>query len=150
MDALQEAGFAQPERWMRWFPAVPARYQASLTQMVADALIALRHETPALRAIFCLNDYHLMAVLEACAKLNISIPDDLHIISFHDSLSFLPQTLGFIHRLVQQPFELGKQAAERLRFLLGGHVATPAVVRLPAQFHPATPDANPLEGGSSI
>lgn len=150
LDALQQAGCARPERWVRWFPAVPARYQASLTQVVADALVALRHETPSLRAVFCLNDYHLMATLEACAKLKITVPDDMHILTFHDSLSLLPQTARSIHRLVQQPFELGKQAAERLRFLLEGHVSAPIIVRLPAHFFPMTSDANPLEGGLSI
>lgn len=150
LDALREAGFSQPERWVRTFPAVPARYQASLTQMVADALVALHHDTPSLRAIFCLNDYHLMAVLEACAKLKRNVPDDLQILTFHDSLSLLPQTARCIHRLVQQPFELGKQAAERLRFLLEGHVSAPTIIRLPALFYPATLDANSSEGGSSI
>lgn len=147
LEALQEVGSPQPDRWIRWFPAVPARYQASLTQMVADALVALRHETPSLRAVFCLNDYHLMATLEACAKLQMSVPDDLQILSYQDSLSLLPQTARCIHRLVQQPFELGKQAAERLRSLLEGHVSTPMIVRLPAHFFPATSDANPIEGG---
>ncbi|GBC95782.1 Arabinose metabolism transcriptional repressor [bacterium HR16] len=149
-NALREAGFTQPERWVRWFPAVPACYQASFTQMVADALVALRHETPSLRAVFCLNDYHLMATLEACANLKISVPDELQILSFQDSLSLLPQTARRIHRLVQQSYDLGKQAAERLRSLLEGHISTPAIVRLPARFYPITSDANPLEGGLSI
>lgn len=149
-DAMREAGFHQPQSWVRWFPAIPARYQSSFTQMVTDALVALRHETPSLRAVFCLNDYHLIAVLEACAKLKMSIPDELQVLSFHDSLSLLPQTLRRIYRLVQQPFDLGKQAAERLCALLEGHISAPAIVRLPAHFYPMNPDANSLEGGLSI
>ncbi|MCS6949212.1 MAG: LacI family transcriptional regulator [bacterium] len=147
LDALREAGFPQPERWVRWIPGVPPCYTPYLVQIVADALVALRCHTPSLRAVFCVNDHYLMATLEACAQLKLTVPDDLQILSFQDTLSLLPQMARSIHRLVQQPLELGKQAALRLRSSLEGRMAEPTVVRLPAQFYPAVVDANSVKGG---
>jgi GntR family transcriptional regulator of arabinose operon len=143
LDALREAGYTKPEQWTRQFPAVPPRYQPSITQMVADAITVLRGEDTPLRAVFCLNDYQLVAVLEACEQMNLRIPEDLQVLTFHDSLSLLPQVAQRLHRLVQQPFELGRRAAERLRSLLEGQISSPTVLRLPVQFYPATTDANP-------
>lgn len=146
-DALREAGVEQFERWVRWIPGVPPCYEPYLAQIVADALVALRCEIPSLRAVFCVNDRYLMATLEACDRLQITIPNDLQILSFQDSLSLLPKTAQRIHRLVQQPHELGRMAAERLLHLLGGQVFQPSVVRVPARFYPAVLDINSVEGG---
>ncbi len=147
LDAMQEAGSTPPERWVRWIPGVPPYYEPYLASIVADTLIALRCDTPSLRGVFCVNDRYLIATLEACERLNLSAPEDLQILSFQDSISLLPRMAQRIHRLVQQPLELGRRAAERLRSLLEGHVSEPAVVRVPAQFYPAVSDATSVEGG---
>lgn len=96
--------------------------------------------------MFCLNDYHLMAVLEACDELGWRVPDDLQILSFHDCVSLLPQTNRRLHRLVQQPFELGRLAAERMMLYLKGQPLVASVVRLPATFYPAQNTSS--QGGS--
>lgn len=140
VDAMSEAGYHPPERWIRQLPAVPSRYQTTATQMVADAIAVLRAEQPAMRAVFCVNDYHLIAVIEACERMNLRIPDDLQVLTYHDSLSLLPQWKQRLHRLVQQPCELGKRAAERLRSLLEGHASSPVVERIAAQFYPMSSD----------
>ncbi len=137
LDAMQEAGYSSPRKLCRHFPVMHARYRFSLTQLARDALVALKHEEPALRGVFCLNDYHLIAVLEACDELGWRVPEDLEIVSYHDCVSLLPQTTRRIHRLVQQPFELGRLAAERLMQRLKGLALPLSTVRLPAVFYHA-------------
>lgn len=149
LDAMREAGASSPEKWCRRFPVLNQRERASLTQLAADALVAMKQREPELRAVFCLNDYHLVAVLEACDELGWRVPEDLQILSFHDCVSLLPQTEKRLQRLVQQPFELGKMAAERMLQYLKGHSLAPAVVRLPANFYPAQPQNTSSKGGSS-
>ncbi|MER3472928.1 MAG: hypothetical protein C4335_02600 [Armatimonadota bacterium] len=146
LDAMHEAGASAPEKWCRHFPVLNRQERASLTQLAKDALVALKHHEPALRAVFCLNDHHLMAVLEACDELGWLVPDDLQILSFHDCVSLLPQTTRRLHRLVQQPFELGRLAAERMMLYLKGQPLVASVVRLPATFYPAQDTSS--EGGS--
>lgn len=147
MDIMRETGTSSPEKWCRLFPVLKQHERAGMTRLAADALVALKHHEPELRAVFCLNDYHLVAVLEACEELGWRVPEDLQILSFHDCVSLLPQTEKRLHRLVQQPFELGRLAAERMLQYLKGHSLTPAVVRLPANFYPAQPQNTSSEGG---
>ncbi len=137
MDIMDEAGYPSPQRLCRHFPVMHARYRFSLTQLAKDALLALRHEEPDLRGVFCLNDYHLIAVLEACDELGWRVPEELEVIGYYDCVSLLPQTTRRIHRLVQQPFELGRLAAERLMQRLKGVALPFETLRLPALFHHA-------------
>ncbi len=149
LDAMREAGAESPERWCRRFPVLKRQERAILSQLAADALVALKQREPGLRAVFCLNDYHLVAVLEACDELGWRAPDDLQVLSFHDCVSLLPQTTRRLHRLVQQPFDLGKLAAERMMLHLKGQASSPSVVRMPAIFYPAQTQNTLSEGGSS-
>lgn len=136
LDAMREAVNPAPERWCRHFPVLRGEARLSLTQLASDALVALKAHEPSLRAVFCLNDYHLVAVLEACTEMGWRVPEDLHVLSFHDCVSLLPQMSRRIHRLVQEPYQMGKLAAERLLLYLKGQPLRPAITKLPATFYP--------------
>lgn len=144
LDVMRESGYPSPQKLCRHFPVMRTRYRFSLTQLARDALIAVKYEEPSLRGVFCLNDYHLIAVLEACHELGWRVPEDLEVLSYHDCVSLLPQTSRRIHRLVQQPFEIGRLAAQRLMQRLKGEALPFAITRLPAAFYHAH---NTIEGG---
>ncbi|MCS6829182.1 MAG: substrate-binding domain-containing protein [Armatimonadota bacterium] len=136
-DALADLGDDDVQRWVRHFPIAQGMEREHLIQLATDALYALTHQQPPITAVFCLNDYHLMATLEACARLEIRVPEQLQILSFNDSLPLLPSIERSVHRIVQNAVTIGKLAAERLLRRMDGEVMEQRVIHVPAQFYPA-------------
>lgn len=124
------------------FDAFAAAIRADLEAMLAGP------EPPT--AIFCLEDYFLAAVVEACADLGLAVPRDLEVIGFNDCPPVLPRPERSLHRITQRAWEMGRMAAERLeRRLDGAETGPPVVQRVPARIQfvgeAAPPNARPLE-----
>lgn len=135
IDLMGELGYHDAQRWVRHFPIATGMSREHLIQLATDALYTLVHQQPAITMVFCLNDYHMMATLEACARLGIHVPEQLQILSFNDSLPLLPSMERSVHRIVQDAVTIGRLAAERLLKRIEGEVMEPEVIRVPARFY---------------
>ncbi len=144
-QVMIEAGNSDARIWLRTFP-LDKPDRPLFEQMVQDALFALRNRPDPPTAVFCLNDYLLCAVIQACYEQNISIPDDLEILSFNDCPPFVPYVPKNIHRIVQRAYEMGQSAAERLCQRLRGEEVTPEIVRVDPLFYPMETPSNRSPG----
>lgn len=135
-QALQEVS-ENPDRWLLLMPRALGHNLPQMVDVVTDLLRPLCQGGAAPTALFCKDDFVLAAVLEACDRLCIAIPDDMEILSFSD---YPPMTLRHsqaVHRLVQQSQFMGKIAAERL-ISDSMQMETPGqIIRVPALFHSA-------------
>lgn len=137
VDVCGELEHRDAHRWIRQFPIAFGVNREHLIQLATDALYALTHQHPPITVVFCVNDYHLMATLEACAQIGIHVPEQLQILSFNDCLPLLPSMARSVHRIVQDATTIGRLAAERLLQRFAGEVVGAEVIRIPAQFYPA-------------
>ncbi|MCS6831317.1 MAG: substrate-binding domain-containing protein [bacterium] len=144
VQVCRELGHEDTQRWVRQFPIAFGVNREHLIQLATDALYILTHEHPSITALFCVNDYHLVATLEACARIGVQVPEQLQILSFNDCLPLLPSMARSVHRIVQDATTIGRLAAERLLQQLTGEVMEPQVIRVPAQFYPAEITADTL------
>ena len=144
VDVGRELGHEDIRRWIRQFPVAFGVNREHLIQLATDALYTLTHQSPTITAVFCLNDYHMMATLEASLQIGVRVPDQLQIVSFNDCLPLLPSIARSVHRIVQDATTIGRLAAERLLQRLAGEVMEPEVIRVPAQFYPAQVGAGSL------
>lgn len=148
-EVMVEAGHADPARWERRFPASLGRDFDQMAQAVHDALFTLLHQHDPPTAVFCLEDYYLGAVLEACDTMRVSVPNDLEVLSFSDCPPMVLRLSRDVHRIVQRAYRMGQLAAERLLQRMAGDTSPAEVVRVPADYHPAgacitTRGASPL------
>ena len=137
LQAMAEAGHPDASRWTRLFPKGMGYDFESLAQTVHDALFTLRHLPEPATAIFCEDDYFMTAVLEACERQGLRVPQDFRIASFNDCPTFIPRLTRGVDRLVQQSQIVGRMAAERLQQRLAGENPPVEVTRVPAQFYPS-------------
>lgn len=120
-DTVCEAGVEDPETLLRVFPKGLGEDFDQMIQAAHDALFTLLHQPEPPQAVFCLEDYYMAAVLEACERMGITVPADLEIVSFSDCPTVLFRSARHVHRIAQRPYEMGRLAAERLqRRILGG------------------------------
>ncbi|RYG70570.1 GntR family transcriptional regulator [bacterium] len=126
----REAGVVNPERLVRFFPAGAEDSHDAMVQMMHDALFTLRHQSAPPTALFCLNDYCLTFLLEAAERLEIRIPQDMEILTFHDALTLMPSVSSCLHRIVQEPRKMGQLAAERLKRRMSEGALPSEVVRV--------------------
>ncbi len=140
-DALREIGETDPLRWTRFFTAFSVArdlYYPQLAREVHDAILALMHAPEPPTAIFCLQDAYMAAALEACARLNISVPNQLEIMAFNDCPpQFLPLPAPLL-RIVQQPHAMGALAGQRVSAALQGAPISPIITRVPATIYDPT------------
>jgi DNA-binding LacI/PurR family transcriptional regulator len=101
-----------------------------------DALCALRQQPQPITAAFCLHEYYMVPLLDACDRLGIRVPEELEIVSFDDHPPIIPRYQRDVHRIVQRCVVIGKTAAERLHRRLRGEEMPPEVVRIPADLIP--------------
>jgi DNA-binding LacI/PurR family transcriptional regulator len=136
----REAGVPDPERMVRFFPSGLQNTFDGTVQMIHDALFTLLHQSDPPTALFCINDYCLMLVLEAAEQLKIRIPQDLEIVTFHDALTLMPSVSSRLHRIVQEPRKMGQIAAERLKRRMAEGALPHEVVRVRPTIYPLQPD----------
>jgi DNA-binding LacI/PurR family transcriptional regulator len=146
---MRESGSGDPSRWLRRYPQHVSADLEHLTQFAKDALFAMLHQPEAPSAVFCVNDYFLMALLQACEDMGVRVPGDLEILSFNDGVQLMPRQERSVHRLVQRMEAMGKCATEMLLALVADPRRPAEHVRMPADFHPADAGA-PANGSERI
>jgi len=133
---MEESGATAPQRWLRRYPQhVPADLE-HLTLFAHDALFSMLHQPDPPTAVFCVNDYFLVALLNACADLGIVVPDQLEILSFNDGIQLMPRQARAVHRIVQRTHAIGREAMEILLARIKEE-ESPMIVRMAADFYPA-------------
>ena len=138
LHAMREANNGQiVETLVRFFPSHIGIKLDYLAQAVYDALFTLLHQPDPVTAVFCLHDYYMVAVLEACDRMGIWVPDDLEVLSFADAPPLMTRVTRSVHRLVQQVYEMGRTAAVRLQRRINGEVMPSEVLTTRASFYPA-------------
>jgi len=150
LQACREAGVDDPSRLIRVYPVQDTARRDLIARLVADALAAMMAGAERPTAAFCLNEYLLAPLLEACDEMRVSIPDDLEVVSFNDSLNLMRRHERAVHRIVQRPAEAGRIAVELLLQRLEDRSRPRSAIRLPADFHPAalaTPSRDAVAAG---
>jgi DNA-binding LacI/PurR family transcriptional regulator len=137
LQAMAEAGVRDPSPWVRQYPIALAGRAERLTHLLHDSLFTMLRQPEPPTAVFCVNDYFMVALLEACEQLKVAVPEELEILSFNDSFPLMPRYASCIHRIVQQAYKVGQTAAERLHRRIQGEVMPAEVIRIPAQFFAA-------------
>jgi DNA-binding LacI/PurR family transcriptional regulator len=137
LQAMREAGNKDVASLVRLFPMRENLQLDYMVQAVYDALFTLLHQPRPITAVFCLHDYYMVAVLEACDRMGIWVPDDLEVLSFADAPPLMTRVTRSVHRLVQQVYEMGHTAAVRLQRRIKGEVMPPEVTTTLASLYPA-------------
>jgi DNA-binding LacI/PurR family transcriptional regulator len=145
--AMIEAGNTDIAPLIRSFPCGMGYNFDLFSQAVHDALFTLLHQPDPPTAVFCLEDYFLAATREACDRMGLVVPKDLEILSFSDCPPMLTRITGGVHRIVQQAYNMGGVAAERVLARLHGDRGPVRIERVPALFYPAHPPITTGERG---
>jgi DNA-binding LacI/PurR family transcriptional regulator len=135
IQVMREAGEPHPERLVRFFPTGVQKSFEGMVQLMHDALFTLMHQPDPPTALFCLNDYCLTVLLAAVEQLEIKIPEDMEILTYHDALTLMPSVSARLHRIVQDPRRMGQLAAELLRSRMQDATRPPEVHRVSAAIH---------------
>ncbi len=135
VQVMRQNGETHPERLVRFFPIGSAQNFDSRVQLMHDALFTLRHGKEPPTAIFCLNDHRLMPLLTAIEQLELRVPEDIEVLSFHDAFTFMPSVLGRLHRIVQDPKSIGMLAAQRLQSRIHNKHLPREIVRVSATIY---------------
>lgn len=135
VHVMRAAGETRPERLVRFFPVGGEKTFDSTVQLMYDALFTLRHQPDPPTAVFCINDYCLTVLLAALEQLDLQVPEAMEVLTFHDALTLMPSVSARLHRLVQEPRQMGQLAAERLKQRMQDSSLKPEVVRVPATLH---------------
>jgi len=139
LQVMHELGWDHVQPLVRLFPMQESIKLDYMAQAVHDALFTLLHQRDPISAVFCLHDYYMVAVLEACDRMGVSVPEDLEVLSFADAPPLMTRVSRTVHRLVQQVFEMGRIAALRLQSRINGEVMPSEVITTLASFYPAEP-----------
>lgn len=134
---MQENGASDPGRWLRRYPLNASSDVEHLTQFAQDAVFAMLHQPDPPTAIFCVNDYFMIALLQACSDLGVQVPDTLEILSFNDGIQLMPRQARAVNRLVQRTDAMGRRAMEMLLDQIHDRTRLPEHIRLPADFYPS-------------
>ncbi|MGQ9488648.1 MAG: GntR family transcriptional regulator [Armatimonadota bacterium] len=128
LQAMREIGYEDVQSLVRLFLLHESTKLDYLAQVVHDALFTLLHQPQPITAVFCLHDYYMAAVLEACDRMGIAVPEQLEVLSFADAPPLMTRVTRSVHRLVQQVYEMGQIAALRLKRRIEGEVMAPEVI----------------------
>jgi len=142
--AMAATGRDDVERWVRFFPFAPD--WDFLVRSTQDALFTMLREPDPPTAIFCVHDFFLAAVLEACDKLGIRVPEEMEAVSVWDYPAWTLRNANSVNRIVQQTQEIGETAAGILERRMQRDDSPRQVIRIPAVFFPSEPVRN---GGAS-
>jgi DNA-binding LacI/PurR family transcriptional regulator len=132
--ALAEVGVEDVTELTRWFPRELDGNPQAFVQAISDSLFTLVHQPEPITALFCVQDSFAAAVLQACNRLEISVPRDLELATFNDWPPMMLRAPWSIHRIVQNSYEIGRVAADLLLHRLNGSHADPKTVRVEADF----------------
>jgi DNA-binding LacI/PurR family transcriptional regulator len=114
-SALSEAGIVPEEEWLFELSAKPG---VSFGDAAKSLLTQLRSRDERPTALFAVNDFVALTLLEAARDLNIDIPRSLSIVGFDWLMRWLPS--GGELTTVSQPFDdIGRTAVRLLLDRLG-------------------------------
>jgi LacI family transcriptional regulator len=135
--ATQEAGFEDPDKWVRRFSVTTPweQYYDNIESVLAEML---SYNGPdRITAVACQQDMLMAAVLEACVHLGVSVPDDLAILSFNDIPSKMQPLVRSVIRIVQRSGEMGNMAARRIQQRLTSEEVLSQQMRVVADLYPS-------------
>ncbi|MGV3614268.1 MAG: GntR family transcriptional regulator [Fimbriimonas sp.] len=145
-DALGAQGLADPEALVRRFPLALEHAPQRLVATVAEVLKEFGTMEDPPTAVFCVQDYLMIGVIEACGMLGIPIPERFEVAGFNDCAPMTLRIPWLLNRVSQRPDEIGRIAVERLQVLIERRPLEPGPIRVAAQFHAAEaglPDLHP-------
>lgn len=148
--ALAEVGIEDPTPYTRWLHRQLEHEPQLLVQSVYDSLYTLLRPDEPITAVFCVEDVVASAVLQACERLQLMIPEDLEIATFNDWPPLMLRTPWTIHRIVQNSYEMGNMAARLLLERMQAPSAPPCVARTSATFFAAETGPLPVLVGKSL
>ena len=132
LEVAREVGQPDAASAVYRYPRDVASFEA-LVELVRADLTALMASAEPPTLIFCVNDWLLPALLEACFALDIRVLQDLEILSFNDAPLLLPSLRQRLHLIAQQPHRIGQLAATQLVRRLQGDKSASHIARVPAQ-----------------
>jgi DNA-binding LacI/PurR family transcriptional regulator len=135
--ALGALGVSDPEALVRRFPIVLEQAPHRLISTMTDVLREFGAMAEPPTAVFCVQDYLLIGVMEACEQLGIQVPERFEVAGFNDCPPVNLRVPWRLNRVTQRTDELGRIAVERLNALIEGQTLLPGPIRVPAQFHSA-------------
>jgi DNA-binding LacI/PurR family transcriptional regulator len=118
-----------------------------MVEMVRDALSTSMDQPHPPTTVFCSREHYASAIVEACAGLSISVPDQLRIVAFVDRPSYLFQLPESVIRIRQDVALMGKVAADRVLRRLNGEKLPLECILVPAlnSSHSASLEAESAE-----
>ena len=140
---LNEAGVADVSPYVRWFPRELDSYPEQFVQAIYDALYTLVHQPEPITALFCVQDSFAAASLQACDTMQVSVPDDLELATFNEWPPMMLRRPWQTHRIVQNAYAIGLEAANILTHRISGGTEPRRVHRVRADFFVADAGLQP-------
>lgn len=140
-QAMEERGL-DPVRSTRWFGREYETEGDLQKVAVHDALFSLTRSGDPVTAVYCIQDCLANSVFDACERLGIAIPGDLEMVTVNEWPPLMLKRPWDAHRIVRRKYEMGAEAAKRLKDAIEGRAA-PEVVRIPAELFTADLNAMP-------
>jgi len=134
--AVSTLGYSS-KPYERWIPVHLGGNDESMVQAVSDALVAMRNLPEPPTAAFCVQDWLTVALMEACAGLDLEVGVDFGIATYNDFGDAFFRHPWRLDRVVQQMDLVSTAAIERLGALMRGESIEKGPVRVPARFLPA-------------
>jgi len=132
--ALAEVGVEDVSELTRWFPRELDGNPQGFMQAIYDSLFTLLNQKDPITALFCVQDSFAAAALQACERMNLTVPDDLELATFNEWPPMMLRTPWCIHRIVQRSHEIGNAAGKLLHDQLSGYTGEARTVRVHADF----------------
>jgi len=137
--ALEEIGAYDPAL-ERWFPKSLEAAPDRLRTATEDALYRLSVGAEPPTAAFCVQDLYAATGREVADRLGL----ELEWLTFNDWPSMMLPRYESYHRIVQNPFEMGRVAAERFHARQEGEELAPQRLLIRADLFPPSPLSSPL------
>ncbi len=130
--ALKDKGLDAAKN-IRWF-GKEYETEGDLQKVaVFDALFSLTKSSEPVTAVYCIQDCLATSVFDACERLDIEVPANLEIVTVNEWPSLMLKRPWDAHRIVRRKYEIGVEAAQRLKARIDRKAVQPEVVRIPAE-----------------
>lgn len=130
--ALKDNGL-DSSKFVRWF-GKEYETEGDLQKVaVHDALFSLTRTDEPVTAVYCIQDCLATSVFDACDQLNIAVPEALEIVTVNEWPSLMLRRPWDAHRIVRRKYEIGVEAAKRLKASINRQPVAPEIVRIPAE-----------------
>ena len=138
LDAMASISQEDPRPLARLFVSPPN--WDYLRQTVYDAMCAMLRLPEPPTAVFCLSAAYILALLDVCSELGISVPGEMEIVGYCERPPWAIGSAAYkVTRIVQPMHEMGTAAAARILSRLAGDTGPCEVTRLNSSLLPAEP-----------